>query len=61
MEIALVIAVITVIFIFRSIKIVPQQHAWVVERLGKYDRTTSVFKFVWKLFVLKIIMLTTFC
>ena len=41
MEIALVIAVITVIFIFRSIKIVPQQHAWVVERLGKYDRTLT--------------------
>ena len=41
MEIALVIAVITVIFIFRSFKIVPQQHAWVVERLGKYDRTLT--------------------
>ena len=41
MEIALVIAVITVIFIFRSIKIVPQQHAGVVERLGKYDRTLT--------------------
>ena len=41
MQIALVIAVIAVIFIFRSIKIVPQQHAWVVERLGKYDRTLT--------------------
>jgi regulator of protease activity HflC (stomatin/prohibitin superfamily) len=39
MEIALVIAVIVVIFIMRTFKIVPQQHAWVVERLGKYDRT----------------------
>ena len=39
MEIALVIAVIVVIFIVRTFKIVPQQHAWVVERLGKYDRT----------------------
>jgi regulator of protease activity HflC (stomatin/prohibitin superfamily) len=39
MEIALVIAVIAAIFIIRTIKIVPQQHAWVVERLGKYDRT----------------------
>jgi regulator of protease activity HflC (stomatin/prohibitin superfamily) len=36
MEIALVIAVIVVIFIMRTFKIVPQQHAWVVERLGKY-------------------------
>ncbi|MCJ0763196.1 SPFH domain-containing protein [Variovorax terrae] len=36
MEIALVIFVIAVIFISRSIKVVPQQNAWVVERLGKY-------------------------
>ncbi len=41
MEIALVIAVIAVVFILRSIKIVPQQHAWVVEKLGKYDRTLA--------------------
>ena len=36
MEIALVILVIAVIFIARSIKVVPQQNAWVVERLGKF-------------------------
>ena len=36
MEIALIIVVIAVIFIVRSIKVVPQQNAWVVERLGKY-------------------------
>ena len=30
---------IAAIFIFQTFKIVPQQHAWVVERLGKYDRT----------------------
>ncbi|MBB5203949.1 regulator of protease activity HflC (stomatin/prohibitin superfamily) [Inhella inkyongensis] len=41
MEIALVIAAIAVLFISRAIKIVPQQHAWVVERLGKYDRTMA--------------------
>ena len=47
MEIALVIAVIAAIFIFRTIKIVPQQQAWVVEKLGKYDRTlTPGLKFV---------------
>jgi len=47
MEIALVIAVIAAIFIIRTIKIVPQQHAWVVEKLGKYDRTlTPGLKFV---------------
>ncbi|HJU99864.1 MAG TPA: stomatin-like protein [Burkholderiaceae bacterium] len=43
----LVIAVIAFIFIGRTFKIVPQQHAWVVERLGKYDRTlTPGLKFV---------------
>jgi regulator of protease activity HflC (stomatin/prohibitin superfamily) len=36
MEIAILLFVIAVIFISRSVKIVPQQHAWVVERLGKY-------------------------
>jgi regulator of protease activity HflC (stomatin/prohibitin superfamily) len=41
MEIALVFAVIAIIFIMQTIKIVPQQHAWVVERLGKYDRTLT--------------------
>ena len=37
MEIAIVLFVIAVIFIVRSVKVVPQQNAWVVERLGKYD------------------------
>ena len=41
MELALVLAVIAVVFIVRSLKIVPQQNAWVVERLGKYDRTLT--------------------
>jgi regulator of protease activity HflC (stomatin/prohibitin superfamily) len=41
MEIALVIAVVVVIFVIRTLKIVPQQNAWVVERLGKYDRTLT--------------------
>jgi len=41
MEIALVLAVVVAIFIVRTLKIVPQQHAWVVERLGKYDRTLT--------------------
>jgi regulator of protease activity HflC (stomatin/prohibitin superfamily) len=39
MEIAIALAVIAVIFITRTIKIVPQQSALIVERLGKYDRT----------------------
>ncbi len=47
MDIAVVIAIIAVIFISQTFKIVPQQHAWVVERLGKYDRTlTPGLKFV---------------
>lgn len=41
MEIAFVLLVVAVIFIIRSLKIVPQQHAYVVERLGKYDRTLA--------------------
>lgn len=36
MEIAIVFAVVVVLFITRAIKIVPQQSAWVIERLGKY-------------------------
>ena len=36
MEIALVLLIVVVIFIVQSIKVVPQQNAWVVERLGKY-------------------------
>ena len=47
MEIAVVLAIIAIIFIIRTLKIVPQQNAWVVERLGKYDRTlTPGLKFV---------------
>ncbi len=47
MEIAVIVAVIAALFIVRTFKIVPQQHAWVVERLGKYDRTlTPGLKFV---------------
>ena len=41
MEIALVLVIIAVIFITRSVKVVPQQHAWVVERLGKYHGTLT--------------------
>ena len=37
--IAIVLVVIAFVFIVRSIKVVPQQHALVVERLGKYHAT----------------------
>ncbi len=41
MEIALVILVLAGIFVVQSIKVVPQQNAWVVERLGKYLGTLT--------------------
>jgi regulator of protease activity HflC (stomatin/prohibitin superfamily) len=40
-SVAVVVAIVAAIFIFQTFKIVPQQHAWVVERLGKYDRTLA--------------------
>jgi regulator of protease activity HflC (stomatin/prohibitin superfamily) len=47
MEIAIVLVVIAIVFVSQTIKIVPQQNAWVVERLGKFDRTlTPGLKFV---------------
>ena len=39
--IALLVLVVAVIFVVRSIKVVPQQNAWVVERLGKYHATLT--------------------
>ena len=41
MEIAIVILIIAVIFIARSVKVVPQQNAWFKERLGKYAGTLT--------------------
>ncbi len=41
MEIAVVLAIVVIVFVARTLKIVPQQNAWVVERLGKYDRTLT--------------------
>ena len=40
-SIALVLIVVVAIFVIRSLKVVPQQHAWVVERLGKYHSTLT--------------------
>jgi regulator of protease activity HflC (stomatin/prohibitin superfamily) len=39
--IALILLVVVGIFVVRSIKVVPQQNAWVVERLGKYHATLT--------------------
>ena len=39
--IAFVVLVAAVVFVIQTLKVVPQQHAWIVERLGKYHRTLS--------------------
>jgi regulator of protease activity HflC (stomatin/prohibitin superfamily) len=39
--VAIILLVIAAIFVVRSLKVVPQQHAWVVERLGKYHATLA--------------------
>ncbi len=41
MEIAVLLLVIAAIFVTRSVKVVPQQNAWVVERLGKYQSSLA--------------------
>ena len=41
MEYAIVLLAVAVIFIAQTIKVVPQQNAWVVERLGKYHATLN--------------------
>jgi regulator of protease activity HflC (stomatin/prohibitin superfamily) len=37
----IILLVIAVMFVARAVKVVPQQNAWVVERLGRYDRTLT--------------------
>ena len=39
MEVSIVILLLAIVFVSKALCIVPQQNAWVVERLGKYDRT----------------------
>jgi regulator of protease activity HflC (stomatin/prohibitin superfamily) len=36
---ALIILIVAIVFVIQSVKVVPQQHAWVVERLGKFHAT----------------------
>ncbi|HVE06365.1 MAG TPA: stomatin-like protein [Paraburkholderia sp.] len=38
---AIVLLIIVIVVVARTIKIVPQQHAWIVERLGRYHATLS--------------------
>jgi len=37
--VTLVLFIVALVFVFKTINVVPQQHAWVVERLGKYHAT----------------------
>ncbi|WP_416762304.1 SPFH domain-containing protein [Roseateles sp. So40a] len=39
--VALVILFVAIVFVVQSVKVVPQQNAWVVERLGKYHGTLT--------------------
>ncbi len=41
MEIALFVLLAAIIFIIKALKVVPQQNAWVVERLGRFHATLS--------------------
>ena len=41
MEVAVVFLIIAIVFVWQTFKIVPQQNAWVVERLGKFDRVLT--------------------
>ncbi|WP_293777246.1 SPFH domain-containing protein [uncultured Oxalicibacterium sp.] len=36
---AVLLLIVAVVFIVKTVNVVPQQHAWVVERLGKYHAT----------------------
>lgn len=38
-SVALILFILAIVFVFKTINVVPQQHAWVVERLGRYHST----------------------
>ena len=40
-SIAFVLFILAIVFVIKTINVVPQQHAWVVERLGKYHATLA--------------------
>ena len=41
MAIAVIVFIVAAIFVTQSVKVVPQQHAWVVERWGRYNGTLT--------------------
>ena len=40
-SVAMVLFFVALVFVFKTINVVPQQHVWVVERLGKYHATLA--------------------
>jgi regulator of protease activity HflC (stomatin/prohibitin superfamily) len=38
-SVSFILLALALVFVFKTINVVPQQHAWVVERLGKYQST----------------------
>jgi len=38
-SVAILFFILAIVFVYKTIHVVPQQHAWVVERLGKYHAT----------------------
>ena len=40
-SVAFILFIIGIVFVIKTINVVPQQHAWVVERLGKYHATLA--------------------
>ncbi|SAK67216.1 SPFH domain-containing protein/band 7 family protein [Caballeronia hypogeia] len=41
MYFALIVLIIAVVIVSKTVKIVPQQHAWILERLGRYHATLT--------------------
>jgi regulator of protease activity HflC (stomatin/prohibitin superfamily) len=39
--VSIIVLVVAIIFVARGVKVVPQQNAWIVERLGKYNGTLT--------------------
>ncbi|MBQ9220929.1 MAG: SPFH domain-containing protein [Succinivibrio dextrinosolvens] len=40
-SVALILIIIAIIFVFKAIKVIPQQSAWVIERLGKFHKVLN--------------------
>jgi regulator of protease activity HflC (stomatin/prohibitin superfamily) len=40
-QIGFILLIVAIVFVVKSVKVVPQQHAWVVERLGRYNGTLT--------------------